>query len=58
MGYQSEEKQVKCELQDIETIMKEAGVILTGNAYEKAQDYLEANCPCATYEYLNQKRGK
>jgi len=49
---------VRCELQDIETIMKEAGVTLIGNAYEKAQDYLEANCPCATYTYLNERISK
>ena len=49
---------MRCELQGIETIMKEAGVTLTGNAYEKAQDYLEANCPCATYTYLNERISK
>ena len=43
---------MKCELQGIETIIREAGVIVTGNAYETAQDFLEANCPCATYNYL------
>ena len=43
---------ISCELQDIEDIMAKAGVLLTGNAYDKAQDYLQDNCSCATYNYL------
>jgi hypothetical protein len=48
-----------CELQDLEEIMSKSGVLLTGNAYDKAQDYLQENCACTTYTYLlNYKEGK
>lgn len=48
-----------CELQDLEEIMIKSGVLLTGNAYDKAQDYLQENCTCATYNYLlGYKRGR
>ena len=43
---------ISCELQDIEDIMAKSGVLLTGNAYNNAQDYLQDNCVCATYIYL------
>lgn len=43
---------ISCELQDLEDLMSKAGVLLTGNAYDKAQDYLQDNCSCATYNYL------
>jgi hypothetical protein len=43
---------ISCELQDLEEIMGKAGVLLTGNAYDKAQDYLQDHCVCATYNYL------
>lgn len=43
---------ITCELQDLEMLMNKAGVQLTGNAYDMAQDYLQDNCACATYQYL------
>ena len=43
---------ISCELQDLEEIMAKSGVLLTDNAYDKAQDYLQDNCVCATYNYL------
>ena len=43
---------IACELQGLEDLMTKAGVLLTGEAYDKAQDYLEENCPCSTYNYL------
>ena len=43
---------ISCELQDLEEVMAKAGVLLTGNAYDTAQDYLQDNCACATYRYL------
>ena len=43
---------IPCELQDLEELMNKAGVQLTGNAYDTAQDYLQDNCACATYQYL------
>jgi hypothetical protein len=43
---------ISCELQDLEDLMGKAGVLLTGNAYDKAQDYLQDHCVCATYNYL------
>ena len=43
---------ISCELQDLEDLMGKAGVLLTGNAYDKAQDYLQDSCSCATYNYL------
>ena len=43
---------IACELQDLEVLMNKAGVQLTGNAYDMAQDYLQDNCACATYQYL------
>ena len=45
---------ITCELQDLEEIMVKVGVLLTGNAYDKAQDYLQDNCACATYRYLRE----
>lgn len=49
---------ISCELQDLEEIMGKAGVLLTGNAYDKAQDYLQENCACATYRYLHEREGE
>ena len=50
---------ISCELQDLEDLMGKAGVLLTGNAYDKAQDYLQDSCSCATYNYLlGYKRGR
>ena len=49
---------ISCELQDIEEIMGKAGVLLTGNAYDIAQDYLQDNCACATYKYLLEKESE
>ncbi len=43
---------ISCELQDLEELIAKAGVQLTGNAYDTAQDYLQDNCACATYRYL------
>ena len=43
---------ISCELQDLEQIMSKVGVVVTGDAYDKAQDYLQDNCSCATYKYL------
>ena len=43
---------IACELQNLEVLMNKAGVQLTGNAYDTAQDYLQDNCACATYQYL------
>ncbi len=43
---------ISCELQDLEEIMDKAGVLLTGEAYDKAQDYLQDHCTCAAYVYL------
>jgi len=43
---------IPCELQDLEELIAKAGVLLTGNAYDTAQDYLQDNCACATYRYL------
>lgn len=43
---------ISCELQDLEEVMAKAGILLTGNAYDTAQDYLQDNCACATYRYL------
>ena len=47
-----ESMSIACELQDLEVLMNKAGVQLTGNAYDTAQDYLQDNCACATYQYL------
>lgn len=49
---------ISCELQDIEEIMSSAGILLTGEAYDTAQDYLQATCPCATYSYLQEREGE
>ena len=50
---------ISCELQDLEDLMSKAGVLLTGNAYDKAQDYLQDSCSCATYNYLlGYKKGR
>jgi hypothetical protein len=46
---------ISCELQDIEEIMSSTGILLTGEAYDMAQDYLQETCPCATYRYLREK---
>jgi hypothetical protein len=46
---------ISCELQDIEEIMSSAGILLTGEAYDTAQDYLQVNCPCATYRHLQER---
>jgi hypothetical protein len=43
---------ITCEVQDLEYIMREAGVHLTGDSYDKAQDYLQDSCTCKTYQYL------
>jgi hypothetical protein len=43
---------ISCELQDLEELMDKTGVLLTGKEYDKAQDYLQENCSCATYNYL------
>ena len=43
---------IACELQGLEDLMTKTGLLLTGEAYDKAQDYLEENCPCSTYNYL------
>ena len=43
---------ISCNLQDLEDIMTTAGIMLTGDAYDKAQDYLQDTCPCSTYKYL------
>lgn len=43
---------ISCELQDLEDLMNKTGVLLTGEAYDKAQDYLQDNCSCATYLWL------
>ena len=43
---------ISCEMQDLEDIMKTAGVLLTGDEYDKAQDHLQDTCPCSTYKYL------
>jgi len=43
---------IACELQDLEDLMTRAGLLLTGEAYDKAQDYLQENCSCSTYNYL------
>lgn len=43
---------ISCELQELEELIAKAGVLLTGNAYDTAQDYLQDNCACATYRYL------
>jgi hypothetical protein len=43
---------ITCELQDLEELMQKAGVLLTGDAYDTAQDYLQDNCACSTYQYL------
>ncbi len=48
---------ITCELQDLEEIMAKTGVLLTGNAYDQAQDYLQDNCVCATYRYLTEREG-
>ncbi len=47
---------ITCELQDLEEIMDKAGVLLTGEAYDKAQDYLQDNCSCSTYNYLVERK--
>lgn len=49
---------ISCELQDLEEIMGNVGILLTGNAYNMAQDYLQDNCVCATYKYLLEKKGE
>lgn len=49
---------ISCELQDIEEIMSSAGILLTGKAYDSAQDYLQENCSCATYRYLQEIEGE
>jgi hypothetical protein len=50
---------ISCELQDLEEIMAKSGVLLVNDAYDKAQDYLQDHCACATYSYLlNYKGGK
>jgi hypothetical protein len=53
---------ISCELQDLEGLMSEAGILLTGDEYDTAQDYLQESCSCATYrkllEYKLEKEGK
>jgi hypothetical protein len=49
---------ITCELQDLDELMAKAGVLLTGNAYERAQDFLQDNCACATYKYLKEREGE
>jgi hypothetical protein len=49
---EGEQVSISCELQELEEVMAKAGVLLTGNAYDTAQDYLQDNCACATYRYL------
>ena len=46
------ELMISCELQDIEEIMGSAGILLTGAAYDVAQDYLQDHCSCDTYVWL------
>ena len=43
---------ISCELQNIEEIMSSAGILLTGEAYDTAQDYLQEHCSCDTYVWL------
>lgn len=43
---------ISCEIQDIEEIMSSAGILLTGEAYDTAQDYLQDHCSCDTYVWL------
>ena len=51
----AEEVMISCEIQDLEEIMAKAGILLTGKDYDKAQDYLQENCACATYRYLRER---
>lgn len=41
-----------CEWKDIEEILKELGVTLTGIKYDKASDYLQESCSCKTAEWI------
>jgi hypothetical protein len=50
-------RSISCELQDLEDIMKEVGILLTGDDYDEAQDYLQESCPCSTYNYLLEMAG-
>ena len=43
---------ISCELQDIDELMSKAGILLTGNDYDTAQDYLQEHCSCDTYRWL------
>jgi hypothetical protein len=43
---------ISCDLQDLEELMRRAGVLLTGNEYDTAQDYLQERCSCDTYQWL------
>lgn len=43
---------ISCDLQDLEELMNRAGVLLTGNEYDTAQDYLQEHCSCDTYQWL------
>jgi len=54
---EGEQVSITCELQDLDELMAKAGVLLTGNAYDRAQDYLQDNCACATYKYLIEREG-
>ena len=43
---------ISCDLQDLEEIMGNAGILLTGDDYDRAQDYLQDHCSCDTYQWL------
>ncbi len=43
---------ISCDLQDLEELMSKAGILLTGNEYDTAQDYLQEHCSCDTYQWL------
>ena len=43
---------MSCELQDLDELMSKAGILLTGNDYDTAQDYLQEHCACDSYRWL------
>jgi hypothetical protein len=42
-----------CEYKDLEQIFQDLGITLTGNKYDKAQNYLQENCSCSTAEWIS-----
>ena len=43
---------ISCELEDLEDLMERAGLLLTGDDYDKAQDLLQESCPCYVAKWI------